>query len=98
MTISDPPRELVGRRYRWRLAPRVPVAELGALTSLDPLLAQLLWNRGLREPGVVNRFLDPLCGALGDPTLMAGLVAAVDRLTQALDRDELVAIYGDYDA
>src|SRR5688572_12227593 len=90
--------ELVGRRYRWRLAPRAPTAELGGLAELDPLLAQLLWNRGLRDAEAVERFLDPTSGTLGDPRRMAGLVAAVERLTQALAGGELVAIYGDYDA
>jgi single-stranded-DNA-specific exonuclease len=98
MTTLGSVRELVGKHYRWRLAPRVPTSELGELAALEPLLAQLLWCRGLRDAESANHFLDPTAGALGNPSRMAGLVEAVERLAQALDGDELIAIYGDYDA
>src|SRR5204863_5775671 len=72
MSVLEQPRELAGQRYRWRLAARVAPAELGALAGFDPLLAQLLWNRGLREASAIERFLQAEAAPLGDPTRMAG--------------------------
>ena len=58
---------------------------------------QLLHNRGLREPDVVNDFL---AGGQppNDPFLMAGMEAATARILQAARNKERVCIYSDYDA
>ena len=61
--------------------------------------AQLLWQRGIREREQVLQFLDPnhytpcSAWAFGDE-----MEWAVDRLEQALLRQEKVAIWGDFDA
>ena len=83
---------------RWEVARREPGGPLEAEVGLDPLLAQLLRNRGIRDVARARAFLEAEQQPLGDPSLLAELPEALDRLARALDRDELIALYGDYDA
>ena len=62
-----------------------------------PILAPLLVRRGISNPEAAQRFLSPSLSQLHAPELMTGLRAAVDRLDRAIQRQERVLIYGDYD-
>jgi single-stranded-DNA-specific exonuclease len=86
-----------GRRCRWQVARRASHEELRPLGDLDPLLGQLLRNRGLLDSGQARSFLTAEDEPLGDPLLMAGMEAALARLRTAIQLGELIAIYGDYD-
>ncbi|WP_142504043.1 single-stranded-DNA-specific exonuclease RecJ [Melghirimyces algeriensis] len=70
------------------------VDELGVY----PLTARLLVNRGLTEPDQARRFLYVSEKDFHDPFLMDGMQKAVERIRDALDRQEKILIYGDYDA
>lgn len=85
--------------FRWTCAPAQPAlgAVLRQQLQLSPLLAQCLLNRGLSEPDLIRRFLDPRLSQLADPFLLPGMDAAVTRLFQARDRSEPLVIFGDYD-
>lgn len=90
-----------GARFRWEIARRASADQVSGFGGLNPLLVQLLRNRGIVDPGQARIFLapdEPASGELGDPFSMAGLQEAVERLSAALASDELIAIYGDYDA
>jgi single-stranded-DNA-specific exonuclease len=60
-------------------------------------LARLLVRRGLTDPESAARFLTPSLEHLHLPEEMTGLRATVDRLDAAIERKELMLIYGDYD-
>jgi len=60
-------------------------------------LAHLLTRRGLAEPDDAARFLLPSITHLHAPEEMTGLRAAVDRIDAAIERQEPILIYGDYD-
>jgi len=60
-------------------------------------LARLLINRGLTDPEAAARFLLPSVSHLHAPEQMTGVRAAVDRLDAAIERQEPMLIYGDYD-
>jgi single-stranded-DNA-specific exonuclease len=80
------------------VAPRIGAEEQRELGADSLLLAQLLWNRGARCEAEAHAFLYPLAGDhLGDPQLMEGVPRAADRLLNAIDAGERIAIYGDYD-
>lgn len=80
----------------------VPVDEaaavrLEAALGIAPVAARLLVQRGLDDPECAYRFLHPSIDHLHDPYTLTGVRAAVDRLRAAIERQELIAIHGDYD-
>jgi single-stranded-DNA-specific exonuclease len=84
---------------RWHLSPCDATAA-GALAdalNLPPLVARLLCQRGLGDPDVASRFLDPRLEHLHDPMRLADMRPAVDRILAAMARRERIAIHGDYD-
>ncbi len=72
-------------------------SKIGIPPSALPVLADLLVQRGIVEPEAAERFLAPQLGDLHDPLRMSGMKAALDRLEAALERNEKILIYGDYD-
>src|SRR3990172_9493029 len=86
-----------GLRKRWDILPAAPSQQFSALPHLSPLLVQVLYNRGLREPGEVDAFLYAIEGLEADPFLLADMDRAVGRLSRAVERNETVAVYGDFD-
>jgi single-stranded-DNA-specific exonuclease len=69
------------------------VRELG----IPQLVARLLVLRGLDDPEAADRFLHPSLRQLHDPFLMADMQTAVGRLRRAIEQQEKILIYGDYD-
>lgn len=71
---------------------------LSKITSLSPVMAQILINRGIKTPHDIYDFLDPRISNLADPFELTGLKTAVERIKEALKRSEKVLVHGDYDA
>ncbi|MGB3239893.1 MAG: single-stranded-DNA-specific exonuclease RecJ, partial [Geitlerinemataceae cyanobacterium] len=89
----------------WKLAPVVElpdwfVAELKHCTShSSKYLAKLLWQRGIRDRSRLPGFLDPNCYQPSNPFEFGEEMQwAVERLQQAREQQENVAIWGDFDA
>jgi len=100
--MTDPvARELplaeAGGAYQWYRYSRAVASELARLECATPLLAQLLINRGVRSSEDARRFLMPDLGILRDPFMLKGMADAADRLLRAVQQNERIAIYGDYD-
>jgi len=88
-----------GRAWRDRLDERGSALALAIAQRHDvpELLARILAGRGV-EVEEVKAFLDPTVRTLmPDPSVLAGMAAAAARLADAVQRDETVAIFGDYD-
>ena len=73
------------------------VSQVQSGQNVTPLLARLLVLRGVEQAAGVEPFLHPSLSGLHDPFLMAGMRAAVERLSAAVARREKVLVYGDYD-
>jgi single-stranded-DNA-specific exonuclease len=71
--------------------------KLAAALGIAPVVARLLCQRGLSDPELADRFLNPSLDHLHDPMLLADMGVAVDRITAAIARKERIAIHGDYD-
>ncbi len=84
---------------RWILTPSNPDLALALSRSqkISPLTAQILLNRELRDPEEITRFLHPSLAHLPEPAQMMGMEQAVARLIRAIQNQELITIYGDYD-
>ena len=76
---------------------RTEVAHLMNNAGLTPLVASLLIQRGLKEPEEVLGFLNPALSAMHHSMLMKDMREAVNRLHQAIEDEERILIYGDYD-
>jgi len=70
---------------------------LAAAIGVSPIVARLLCQRGLDDPELAARFLNPALAHLHDPMRLADMRIAVDRILGAIARKERVAIHGDYD-
>lgn len=82
---------------RWNLLPAIPDNHSIAVSGFTPLLAQLLYNRGITEPSHLELFIAADDRLSGDPLLMPGMHQAVARVYQALLGGESIAVYGDFD-
>jgi len=82
---------------RWNIAPRAPDAHLARYPHYDPIVIQLLYNRGVAEPDEVDIFLRDGAALLSDLKLLPDVDVAVERIVAAVARGELIAVYGDFD-
>ena len=64
---------------------------------LNPIICQLLVQRGITTVDGVKKFFKPSLSELHDPFLMPDMHKAVKRLEKALGHKEKILIYGDYD-
>ena len=71
--------------------------QLAAGLGVPPLVARLLCQRGLGDPELASRFLNPRLEHLHDPLLLADMRPAIERILGAVARRERIAIHGDYD-
>ena len=65
--------------------------------GVSQIVAQLLIARGCVDEQSARRFLNPSHDQLHDPLLMLDMRKAVERILLAIERDEPILIYGDYD-
>lgn len=83
---------------QWQIKPPVSRHVLEQFPELRSLVVQLLHNRGIDNPGRVESFLNPDYHNLYNPFLFAEMQIAVDRIWQAIQNQEKILVYADYDA
>ena len=66
--------------------------------GIEPMLAQLLHNRGVTTPATMRTFIDADYAITPDPSNLIGIARAVPRILHALAQHEHITVYGDYDA
>ena len=71
--------------------------QLSADLDISPLAGRILAGRGLRTAAQARAYIRPSLDSLHDPFLMQDMGKAVDRLCGAVDANERIMIYGDYD-
>lgn len=82
---------------RWDIQSTATSEQLAALPALEPLLAQLLFNRGIATADEADNFLHPDYDELHDPFLFRDMQKAVDRIGSAIKEKQSIVLYGDYD-
>ena len=73
------------------------VRRLSQELGVDPVLANLLVQRGITTFGQAREFFRPDLSMLHDPFLMKDMEVAVERLHKAIENGENILVYGDYD-
>jgi len=83
---------------RWHVADKLSDGHFGQFPDHPRLMIQILHNRGVTEPDGVRRFLSRQPFGNTDPFQLKGMTEAVARLRAAVQAEEPIAVYGDYDA
>ncbi|MFC2151220.1 single-stranded-DNA-specific exonuclease RecJ [Bacteroidota bacterium] len=65
--------------------------------NIEPVLANLLVQRGVRTYDQAKAFFRPKLDDLYDPFLMKDMNLAIERIERALQNNENILVYGDYD-
>ena len=73
------------------------VREISDGLGLHPVVARLLYSRGYTDIPSAKSFLYMESEILCNPFDMLGVDAAVERIYRAVEANELITIYGDYD-
>ena len=85
-------------RWNIKMAPDpTAVAHLKECLGVDPIVAHLLAQRNINTFEEAKAFFRPHIGQFHDPFLMQDMDKAVARLQQAIDQNEPIMVYGDYD-
>lgn len=72
-------------------------SELSAACGIDPFASLLLVSRGITEKEQADEFFSQDV-SFCDPFSIKDMDKAVDRINLAIERNEKIAVYGDYDA
>ena len=84
----------------WKMREGVDMQNVRQLSSelgVDPVLAELLVQRGVHTFEQARSFFRPNLDDLHDPFLMQDMDKAVERVRQAVVSGEKILVYGDYD-
>ncbi len=76
---------------------REKIKELSESLKISEFLASVLLSKGIDTPEKANVYLHGSYDMLSDPFLLCDMDKAVSRIRQALENEEKILIYGDYD-
>jgi len=84
----------------WEVYPQLSSEQFQAAkdAGIDPVLTQLLSNRGIKTLEEMSAFLQTDYATTRDPFALIDMERAVTRIEQALVNREHITVYGDYDA
>ncbi len=85
-------------KHRWTYYDTHPrVDQIMELINVPRVIAQILLNRGVGTFNEARFFLKPTMDDLHNPFLMAGMDQAIERIASAIEKNEHIMIFGDYD-
>ncbi|RKY43233.1 MAG: single-stranded-DNA-specific exonuclease RecJ [Candidatus Makaraimicrobium thalassicum] len=86
-------------KKKWKVYEANPRLQqvLSSNLGISPVFAQLLLNRGIRTPEQAQKFLFGRLSSCNDPFLMKDMDRGVERIKKAVENNERIMIYGDYD-
>ncbi len=73
------------------------IQEIEQKYQINKLLATILVNRNITKKEDIRLFLEPTRGDFHNPFLITDMEKAVERIIKAIEKQEKVTIYGDYD-
>jgi single-stranded-DNA-specific exonuclease len=88
------------REHRWTIAepPNAEVvARLSKEINVPEAIAKVLVFRGIDDYNKAKAYFRPTLDQLHDPFLMDGMDRAVERVLRAIEQQEKILVFGDYD-
>lgn len=85
------------KKWKYKELDEERIDEIVKKFDVPELLATVLVNRGIVNDEEIRVFLNPTRSDFHDPYLMPDMEIAVERIIKAIDNQEKVIIYGDYD-
>ncbi|MNR97665.1 Single-stranded-DNA-specific exonuclease RecJ [compost metagenome] len=85
---------------RWTIKPKPSeekVKQLAQALNVEDFVATLLVQRGIETFDDAKRFFRPTLNDLHDPYLMKDMEKAVNRIEKAIENQENILVFGDYD-
>lgn len=91
---------MIESKKRWRLTTpdEQTVEEIRKELNISSVLAKILVTRGLDTPEAARTFMEMDVSGIHNPYLMKDMDVAVERIRAAIDKQEKIVVYGDYDA
>lgn len=92
---------MIDAKFKWELADNTSSATVDNLEKelgISRILATLLAQQGIDSTEQAKKFFEPSMEEIHDPTLLHDMDKAVERIEQAVEKQEQITIYGDYDA
>jgi single-stranded-DNA-specific exonuclease len=89
-----------GKKYIWKISSvdQQKVAAIAARYNLSFAVAHVLYSRGFTQEDDIERFLlNSFENNVADPRLLKDAEKAVDRILLAIERQESMLVFGDYD-
>ena len=81
----------------WNIPPLISSEADSALSKFPPILRQILFNRGYATDAEARAYLNAKPDFNPDPFQMTGMRETITRIQTAIQNNEPIAIYGDYD-
>ena len=88
----------MAKQWRFKGHDSASILAIAKQSSVEPVVAQILLNRGITETREIDSFLEARFSDLREPELLPGVVAASERIYAAVQDKTPITIYGDYDA
>lgn len=85
------------KKWEYRELDDEKINSIASKFGVPKLLATVLVSRGIVDDEEIKVFLKPTRNDFHDPYLMPDMEKAVDRIVNAIESQEKVIIYGDYD-
>lgn len=86
--------------YVWKQKPKTSPKAIETLAreiNVNPTLANMLINRGVESFEQAKEYFRPSLSQLHDPFLMKDMDQAIARIEKAIQNEEKILVYGDYD-
>ena len=84
-------------KKNWQIKDSLKDFDFQKYPNINPIILQILFNRGINSEEEINDFLDDL-GEVHDPFLFREMNEAVDLVVEHIKKGSKITVYGDYDA
>lgn len=85
------------KRWTVQKHDREQVYQLANALKVSPVVAALLISRGHESEEKAYKFLNPTAADIHEPHLLKDMKKAVERIFKAIENDEKILVWGDYD-